>query len=131
MGGEQDAVWIHHPWWENAAFLWFLLKENVVKFLTEDHAAFLNAQGDSVDDMEGIYPAQVRLAPQWEFNSYHPITAQDQHDTWKPGKFAIAFNGVLSGVADSYVMMKTIYANYYIESCERNSILDQCIDIEE
>merc|ERR1712083_988917 len=80
------------------------------------------------DDMEGIYPEQVRLAPQWEFNSYHPITAQDQHDTWHPGKFAIAFNGVLSGVADSQIMMSVIYGNYYVESCERNLVNEQCVE---
>merc|ERR1712039_598982 len=81
--------------------------------------------------MEGIYPVQVRLAPQWEFNSYHPITAQDQHDTWKPGKFAIAFNGVMSGVADSQVMMTAIYGNYYVESCDRNFVNEQCVDVVE
>eukprot|EP00434_Breviolum_minutum_P023036 symbB.v1.2.020324.t1/scaffold1699.1/size108456/9 len=46
--------------------------------------------------MWGVYPNQVRLAPQSHFNSYHPITSRFQHDTWEEGKFVIAFNGVLS-----------------------------------
>jgi len=130
--GPYDSVWAHHPWWENAAFLWNLLKDNARKFASEDHRAFLagTSRGD-LDDMESIYPREVRLAPQWEFNSYHPITAQDQHDAWRPGKFALAFNGVMSGVADSLVVMRALYGNYYEQSCELNRVRDKCKAVEE
>ncbi|CAE8662326.1 unnamed protein product, partial [Polarella glacialis] len=78
--GPQDSIWVDHPWWENAAIIWDLLRANSEKF--RDGAA---ASDSDVDDLDGVYPPEVRIMPQWEFNSYHPATAQSMHDTWLPG----------------------------------------------
>eukprot|EP00933_Yihiella_yeosuensis_P024820 TRINITY_DN19245_c0_g1_i1.p1 TRINITY_DN19245_c0_g1~~TRINITY_DN19245_c0_g1_i1.p1 ORF type:complete len:326 (-),score=37.94 TRINITY_DN19245_c0_g1_i1:14-991(-) len=111
--GPQDSIWTDHPWWENAAMIWDLLGKNSEKhrYGIPDH---------SKDDLDGIYPSEVRIMPQWEFNSYHPATAQSLHDSWIPGKFALAFNGVLSNTSPEIV--KVLYGNYYELACELNGM---------
>jgi len=65
--GPDDSTWVKHPWWENAAILWNFLKDNSEKFRNEDQLALfpddLGASGEAQDDMDGIYPQEVRLAP--------------------------------------------------------------------
>ncbi|CAE7498897.1 unnamed protein product [Symbiodinium sp. CCMP2592] len=97
--GKQDSIWISHPWWENAAMIWDLLRFNSEKFR---HG--LN------DD---VYPKEVRILPQFEFNSYHPATAQMLHDTWMPGKFVLAFNGFQLRVAGNPKKAWRAGAGYY------------------
>eukprot|EP00439_Symbiodinium_sp_Y106_P030840 s4690_g3.t1 len=104
--GKQDSIWISHPWWENAAMIWDLLRFNSEKF----------RQGLNED----VYPKEVRILPQFEFNSYHPATAQMLHDTWMPGKFVLAFNGVLSNTSPGVV--QALYGYYYELACELNRI---------
>lgn len=122
--GAEDSPWIHHPWWEQASIGWEFLKDNPRKFLSEDH--FDWAEGD--DDLVGVYPAEVRVAPQSHFNSYHPITSRFLHDTWEDGKFVIAFNGVLSG--SSPTVVRVLYGTYYQTACRLNDIESQCVPID-
>jgi len=123
--GPDDSIWTNHPWWENAAILWNFLKDNSEKFRSEDHDV---AYEHSADEMEGIYPVEVRLAPQSEFNSYHPATSQFLHDTWEQGKFALAFNGVLSNTSPEVI--RVLYGNYYELACQLNAVSDQCVEVE-
>lgn len=120
--GSNDSPWINHPWWENAAFAWEFLKDNPRKFAREDHAEWLLG---GQDDLTGVYPAQVRLAPQSHFNSYHPITSRFLHDTWEEGKFVVAFNGVLSASSPSVV--NVLYGTYYQTACRLNGVESQCV----
>lgn len=132
--GPDNSVWSEHPWWENAAIIWQFLKDNSEQYRGEKAGASSalpdnTRTTDDVDEMEGIYPKEVRLAPQFEFNSYHPATSQFLHDTWAPEKFALAFNGVLSATSQSVVA--SLYARYYELSCELNSVTDQCEEVDE
>lgn len=127
--GQENSVWTDHPWWENAAILWNFLKDNSQKFRETDLATIGHVEMSSEDDMEDIYPAEVRLAPQMEFNSYHPATSHFLHDTWEPGKFAIAFNGVLSNTSPAVIA--ALYGNYYAMSCRLNGVEDKCVAVEE
>eukprot|EP00747_Dinoflagellata_sp_TGD_P033293 gnl/TRDRNA2_/TRDRNA2_136529_c0_seq2.p1 gnl/TRDRNA2_/TRDRNA2_136529_c0~~gnl/TRDRNA2_/TRDRNA2_136529_c0_seq2.p1 ORF type:complete len:470 (+),score=56.05 gnl/TRDRNA2_/TRDRNA2_136529_c0_seq2:54-1463(+) len=122
--GPDNSAWTDHPWWENASILWNFLKDNSQKFRTENLQ-----QEPGIDDMDGIYPQEVRLMPQWEFNSYHPSTSRFLHDTWEPGKFAIAFNGVLSNTSPEVI--RVLYGNYYELSCQLNEVLEQCVAVED
>lgn len=122
--GADDSPWINHPWWENAAIAWQFLKDNPRKFASENLEEWAT-KGE--DDLHGVYPPEVRVAPQSHFNSYHPITSRFQHDTWEEGKFVIAFNGVLS--ASSPTVVRTLYGNYYLRACELNN-LSSCEDID-
>mmetsp|Transcript_66199 Transcript_66199/g.147145 ORF Transcript_66199/g.147145 Transcript_66199/m.147145 type:complete len:455 (-) Transcript_66199:11-1375(-) len=117
--GTEDSPWINHPWWENAAIAWQFLKDNPRKFAAEDVKEWA-AKGE--DDLQGVYPEEVRVAPQSHFNSYHPITSRFQHDTWEEGKFVIAFNGVLS--ASSPTVVRVLYGNYYLKACDLNGLSD-------
>uniref|UniRef100_A0A7S0AMV8 Galactosyl transferase GMA12/MNN10 family protein n=1 Tax=Pyrodinium bahamense TaxID=73915 RepID=A0A7S0AMV8_9DINO len=129
--GPADSIWIDHPWWENAAILWNFLKDNSQKFRDGETSVDADAKlGDGAvpDDMQDIYPAEVRLAPQAEFNSYHPATSHFLHDTWEPGKFAIAFNGVLSNTSPTVI--RVLYGNYYELACRLNEVQDQCVKVE-
>jgi len=119
--GSDDSPWINHPWWENAAIAWQLLKDLPDKFRQEH-----NMIDD--DDIAGIYPPNVRLAPQAHFNSYHPITSRFLHDTWEEGKYVIAFNGVLSSSSPSVVQY--LYGSYYRTACQLNGIEDLCVPVE-
>merc|ERR1712050_730877 len=121
--GPSDSIWTDHPWWENAAILWNFLKDNARKFRDDDKP------DGSGDDMEDLYPREVRLAPQYEFNSYHPATSHFLHDTWEAGKFALAFNGVLSNTSPDVI--RVLYGNYYEESCRLNNVQDQCVVVED
>lgn len=123
--GDRDSPWITHPWWENAAFAWEFLKDNPRKFATEDHSTW--AMRDE-DDLTGVYPAEVRVAPQSHFNSYHPITSRFLHDTWEEGKFVIAFNGVLSG--SSPTVVRVLYGTYYQTACQLNGLEHRCVPVE-
>jgi len=130
--GPADSAWVEHPWWENAAILWNFLKDNSQKFRDSGVAAPAGSQdeeGLAPDDMEGIYPSEVRLAPQSEFNSYHPATSHFLHDTWEPGKFALAFNGVLSNTSPEVI--RVLYGNYYELACRLNGVENQCLQVEE
>ncbi|CAK9053620.1 Hypothetical protein SCF082_LOCUS29192, partial [Durusdinium trenchii] len=98
-------------------------RDNAKKFALEDLEDWA-AKGK--DDMWGVYPDEVRVAPQSHFNSYHPITSRFQHDTWEEGKFVIAFNGVLS--ASSPTVVRILYGNYYQRACDLNHVPD-CLDI--
>eukprot|EP00931_Biecheleriopsis_adriatica_P104681 TRINITY_DN79321_c0_g1_i1.p1 TRINITY_DN79321_c0_g1~~TRINITY_DN79321_c0_g1_i1.p1 ORF type:complete len:454 (-),score=80.89 TRINITY_DN79321_c0_g1_i1:15-1376(-) len=123
--GAEESPWINHPWWENAAIAWQFLKENPRKFASEDLEAWAK-RGE--DDLIGVYPQEVRIAPQSHFNSYHPITSRFQHDTWEEGKFVIAFNGVLSG--SSPTVVQTLYGNYYLKACQLNHIEHECVSLD-
>jgi len=127
--GPADSVWIDHPWWENAAILWAFLKDNSQKFRGGDTHLATNSLENNADDMHDIYPVEVRLAPQAEFNSYHPATSHFLHDTWEPGKFAIAFNGVLSNTSPTVI--RVLYGNYYELACRLNEVQDQCVEVEQ
>jgi len=94
------------------------------KFLNEDHMVFQQHENDMLKD---VYPSYVRLAPQVEFNSYHPITSRFLHDTWEPGKFIMSFSGVQS--SSSPTVIKFVYSNYYREFCELNAVTDECIPL--
>jgi len=122
--GGDNSPWINHPWWENAAFGWEFLKDNPQQFVNEDQAKWAET---GQDDMLGVYPSQVRVAPQSHFNSYHPITSRFLHDTWEEGKFVIAFNGVLS--ASSPAVVQTLYGTYYQTACHLNNIESQCVQV--
>jgi len=123
--GRDDSPWIHHPWWENAAIAWQFLKDNPRRFASEDLDEW-SKSGE--DDVVGVYPREVRVAPQSHFNSYHPITSRFQHDTWEEGKFVIAFNGVLSG--SSPTVVQVLYGNYYQKACQLNQIENRCLNVE-
>jgi len=135
--GPDQSSWTDHPWWENAAILWNLLKVNSEKFRGEDHVKVFEGMrsenpqegSDDPDELEGIYPTEVRLAPQGEFNSYHPATSHFMHDTWETGKFVLSFNGVLSNTSPSVIGV--LYSNYYALSCELNNLGNQCVTVED
>jgi len=120
--GSDSSPWINHPWWENAAFGWEFLKGLPQRFAMEDQAEWAQT---GEDDMLGVYPPQVRVAPQSHFNSYHPVTSRFLHDTWEEGKFVIAFNGVLS--ASSPAVVSVLYGTYYHTACRLNNIESQCL----
>lgn len=122
--GGENSPWINHPWWENAAFAWEFLKDNPKRFMNEDQAEWAKT---GEDDLLGVYPSQVRVAPQRHFNSYHPITSRFLHDTWEEGKFVIAFNGVLS--ASSPAVVQVLYGTYYQTACSLNGVQDQCLPV--
>lgn len=123
--GSDDSPWINHPWWENAAMGWDFLKNNPRRFADEDPAAWAPS---SVDDMFGVYPSEVRVAPQSVFNSYHPATSRFLHDTWEEGKFVLAFNGVLS--ATSQAVINVLYGNYYELACRLNNVEERCVQVD-
>jgi len=127
--GPEDSVWVDHPWWENAAILWGFLRGNSQKFRAGVPAAAVKGDDTDADEMQGIYPPEVRLAPQLEFNSYHPATSHFLHDTWEPGKFALAFNGVLSSTSPAVI--RVLYGNYYELACRLNAVEDQCVEVEQ
>merc|ERR1719491_1218912 len=122
--GGENSPWINHPWWENAAFAWEFLKDNPRQFMEEDQNEWVKT---GEDDLYGVYPSQVRVAPQQHFNSYHPITSRFLHDTWEEGKFVIAFNGVLS--ASSPAVVQVLYGTYYQTSCNLNAVEDKCLRV--
>lgn len=131
LWGPEDSVWTHHPWWEQAAMAWEFWGDLPERFANADHAAWVMAAGAAGDEMEGIYPRAVRIAPQFEFNSYHPVTARyvigsgPMADAWSPGKFVIAFNGVSAG--SSPTVAQELYAHYYERFCSLNSVEMECL----
>lgn len=125
--GPEDSVWTNHPWWEQAAMAWDFWSELPRRFRGADHRAWAAAAGEEADEMDGIYPAPVRLAPQGEFNSYHPVTSRLVADTWSPGKFVIAFNGVTS--SSSPTIASELYGRYYEWSCKLNQIKHRCLQV--
>merc|ERR1711920_629556 len=70
------------------------------------------------------YPEQVRILPQREMQSYHPISSRLEGETWAPGKFVLSFNGVKS--LSGEVVIETLVANYYEVFCTLNGIQDEC-----
>mmetsp|Transcript_60947 Transcript_60947/g.181585 ORF Transcript_60947/g.181585 Transcript_60947/m.181585 type:complete len:466 (-) Transcript_60947:82-1479(-) len=125
--GPQDSVWTHHPWWEQAAMAWDFWAELPRRFRGVDHQAWVASAGLEADEMDGIYPAPVRLAPQGEFNSYHPVTSRLVADTWLPGKFVIAFNGVVSSSSPN--VASELYGRYYELSCKLNAMEHRCLQV--
>jgi hypothetical protein len=123
--GPQTSSWVDHPWWENAAFSHEFLHGLATRMIQEDLDNF-----EGTDDMRGIYPEGVRVTPQYEFNSYHPITSRViMHDNYEHPKFVLAFSGVSSG--SSPFVVKVLYGNYYRLMCEINNITDQCLAVRE
>ncbi|KAF4675161.1 hypothetical protein FOL47_008168 [Perkinsus chesapeaki] len=117
--GGSTSPWINHPWWENAAFSHWFLGSNYQRLANENHIEFMR---EAASDMDGIYPEKVIVAPQVDFNSYHPITSRIfQHDTWEPGKFVLAFSGVQQ--ASSPTVVSVLYGNYYRIMCRINKDL--------
>eukprot|EP00919_Chromeraceae_sp_WS-2016_P064188 GHVR01151880.1.p1 GENE.GHVR01151880.1~~GHVR01151880.1.p1 ORF type:complete len:447 (-),score=57.37 GHVR01151880.1:43-1188(-) len=115
--GDTDNPWIEHPWWENAAMAYEYLKDLHKIFINEDHHTHMTTSNN--DYMSGIYPKGVVVLPQWEVNSYHPITSRFQHDTWEPGRFILSFSGCPSH--SSTEVMNHLYGNYYRKACELNA----------
>lgn len=123
--GQDDSVWIHHPFWEQASM----------------HHAFLGGLASRIfegsqprnptkPDMDLIYPDGVVVAPQYEFNSYHPISSRlTMHDNWEPGKFVIAFSGCKSGSSQAVVNM--LYRAYYELMCRINEVGNECVPMDE
>lgn len=123
--GNPSSPWIDHPWWENAAFSHEFLGTLAVRMAFEDFS-YVSEE----DDMEGIYPKGVKVAPQTLFNSYHPITSRVvMHDNWEPGKFVLAFSGCKSG--SSSAVVKVLYTNYYRIMCDINNITNNCLTVNE
>jgi hypothetical protein len=121
--GPPDWPFIDHPWWENAAFSHVFLGSLASRMLKPDSHHY-----EQTDDMIDIYPVGVVVAPQYEFNSYHPITSRVfMHDNWEPGKFVLAFSGCKSGSSPKVVKM--LYESYYTKMCELNDIQNKCISI--
>jgi len=127
--GADDSIWTSHPWWEQASMSWDFWSTLHERFRHADHRAWAKQAGDSDDEMEGIYPPEIRVAPQGEFNSYHPITSRFLADTWSPGKFVIAFNGVTSGSSSN--VADHLYGSYYERFCQLNNVQDRCIEVPE
>jgi len=125
--GPQDSVWTHHPWWEQAAMCWDFWADLPQRFRGVDHVEWARQARPEADEMEGIYPSAVRIAPQGEFNSYHPVTSRMVADTWSPGKFVIAFNGVVSGSSPS--IAAELYGRYYELFCALNHVGPRCLDV--
>eukprot|EP00927_Polykrikos_kofoidii_P040368 TRINITY_DN34526_c0_g2_i1.p1 TRINITY_DN34526_c0_g2~~TRINITY_DN34526_c0_g2_i1.p1 ORF type:complete len:514 (-),score=77.13 TRINITY_DN34526_c0_g2_i1:257-1798(-) len=126
--GPDDSAWTNHPWWEQAAMSWYFWSSLHERFRQTDHVAWAkqNALVDS-DDMQGIYPDPVRVAPQIEFNSYHPVTSRFVADTWAPGKFVIAFNGVSSSSSPN--VAQELYKTYYERFCALNRVEHLCLEV--
>jgi hypothetical protein len=123
--GTDDSPWIHHPFWEQAAMHHI--------FLGRLPARIVEAKNSKIwtdDEMDQIYPDGVLVAPQWEINSYHPITSRlTMHDNWEPGKFVMAFSGCKSGSSQAVVNM--LYKAYYDLMCRINFVENQCISMDE
>ncbi|CAE8588387.1 unnamed protein product [Polarella glacialis] len=126
--GPPDSVWTEHPWWEQAAMAWEFWSDLASKFRAADHLEWAKLADGSHDEMEGIYPEPVRIVPQVEFNSYHPITSRFIADTWAPGKFVIAFNGVTSSSSPN--VASELYAHYYELFCGLNGLTgERCVEV--
>lgn len=85
----------------------------------EERAYYISKETDNICTLE------VRIAPQWVFNSYHPVTSRFQHDTWEPGKYVLAFNDVRSSTSPAVIRM--LYGNYYQEACRLNQFEHLCV----
>ena len=124
--GSPSSPWIHHPWWENAAFTHLFLGDLPQRVIYEPGGGH---EGVS-DGMGGIYPSGIVVAEQYEFNSYHPITSRLlMHDNWEAGKFVLAFSGCKSGSSQSVV--NALYISYYLLMCDINGIKHECVTIDE
>lgn len=120
--GPQDSVWIQHPWWEQAAMGWDFWADLPNRFRDADHSLW--DAGQDADEMQDIYPSAVIVAPQVEFNSYHPITSRFLADTWAPGKFVLAFNGVTASSSPN--VARELYKTYYERFCLLNGVESSC-----
>ncbi|CAE8589483.1 unnamed protein product [Polarella glacialis] len=127
-GEEEDATspFVNHTWWEQAAFAQELLGENHRRFADVVYspdgvsgAEFLKS------GVSSAYPPEVRLVPQAEMNSYHPISSRlVGNTTWSPGKFILSFNGVQSLTGPT--VARILVANYYEVFCKLNSVEHLC-----
>eukprot|EP00747_Dinoflagellata_sp_TGD_P003799 gnl/TRDRNA2_/TRDRNA2_109831_c1_seq1.p1 gnl/TRDRNA2_/TRDRNA2_109831_c1~~gnl/TRDRNA2_/TRDRNA2_109831_c1_seq1.p1 ORF type:complete len:269 (+),score=32.40 gnl/TRDRNA2_/TRDRNA2_109831_c1_seq1:44-808(+) len=124
--GPDDSVWTEHPWWEQAAMSWDFWSDLPQRFRDADHQKWAQEAGIAADEMDGIYPSAVRVVPQGEFNSYHPITSRFLADTWERGKFVLAFNGVQS--SSSPTIVQELYARYYELFCSLNAVEHLCVE---
>jgi len=125
--GPERSAWSDHPWWEQAAMSWDFWETLPERFREADHLAWAASAEPGADGMEGVYPPEVRLAPQCAFNSYHPITSRFVADTWSPGKFVIAFNGVVSSSSPN--VAAELYGSYYELFCKLNHVQHLCIHV--
>ncbi|CAJ1458533.1 unnamed protein product, partial [Effrenium voratum] len=91
----QPSAFVDHTWWEQQAFAQELLGDNLRRFgrLRYARAAVHAAAGFPLPGVLKAYPPQVRIIPQLEMNSYHPISSRLVDETWSPGKFVLSFNG--------------------------------------
>ena len=125
--GGDTSVWTNHPWWEQAAMCWDFWSDLPQKFRDIQHSIWALPENSDRDTMDGIYPSAVRVAPQGEFNSYHPVTSRMVADTWMPGKFVIAFNGVISSSSPN--VARELYGRYYELFCKLNAVQHLCIRV--
>jgi len=125
--GPEDSVWTNHPWWEQAAMSWDFWSDLALRFRDADHDEWAQKAGREAEPMDGIYPEPVRIAPQVEFNSYHPITSRFLADTWSAGKFVLAFNGVNAGSSPN--VARELYSRYYEVFCDLNRVQHRCIKV--
>ncbi|CAE7602727.1 DNAH1 [Symbiodinium sp. CCMP2456] len=112
----------NHTWWEQQAFAQELFGVNHRRFAQMRYEASMLAR-----DLPSPYPQEVRILPQSEMNSYHPISSRLVDETWAPGKFVLSFNGVKSLSGPN--VAKVLHANYYEVFCQRNSVEDLCKDV--
>ncbi|CAE7390598.1 Dnah1 [Symbiodinium sp. CCMP2592] len=112
----------NHTWWEQQAFAQELFGGNHRRFAQMRYEA-----GMASRDLPFPYPQEVRVLPQSEMNSYHPISSRLVDETWAPGKFVLSFNGVKSLSGPN--VAEVLHANYYEVFCQRNFVEDFCKDV--
>lgn len=112
--GDENSPFLNHTWWEQAAFAHELLGKNHKRFM-------------DVEDDASVYPREVAIIPQYELNSYHPISSRLQGETWEPDKFVLSFNGVQSLTTPT--VASVLHANYYEIFCRLNSLDLLCLSL--
>ncbi|CAE7240315.1 DNAH1, partial [Symbiodinium microadriaticum] len=112
----------NHTWWEQQAFAQELFGVNHRRFAQMRYEARM-----LVRDLPSPYPQEVRILPQSDMNSYHPISSRLVDETWAPGKFVLSFNGVKSLSGPN--VAEVLHANYYEVFCQWNSVEDLCKDV--
>eukprot|EP00933_Yihiella_yeosuensis_P014471 TRINITY_DN12974_c0_g2_i2.p1 TRINITY_DN12974_c0_g2~~TRINITY_DN12974_c0_g2_i2.p1 ORF type:complete len:451 (-),score=64.12 TRINITY_DN12974_c0_g2_i2:359-1711(-) len=118
-----ESPFVNHTWWEQAAFAQELLGANYRRFAELSYHDGGSSDFNGPSKVSG-YPPQVKLIPQAEMNSYHPVSSRLIHETWSPGKFVISFNGV-QGLSAPMVT-RVLHANYFDVFCKLNSVEDLC-----
>eukprot|EP00927_Polykrikos_kofoidii_P051675 TRINITY_DN45466_c0_g1_i1.p1 TRINITY_DN45466_c0_g1~~TRINITY_DN45466_c0_g1_i1.p1 ORF type:complete len:451 (+),score=31.73 TRINITY_DN45466_c0_g1_i1:69-1421(+) len=121
--GPDNSPFINHTWWEQAALAHELLGTNHQRFREVTYGK-QSVSGLGPDNWMTVYPPQVRVAPQFEMNSYHPISSRLDGETWAPGKFVLSFNGVQSLTGPT--VARTLQSTYYQLFCQLNNVEDRC-----